>query len=83
MSAVWYSGEHSGTWMRAFRLCVGSIVGLGSYSIVFQNRLGPTKPGVARVDLVMSITLQSSSFSMYSQKPVWIYRDKRKFEYTL
>ena len=36
---------------------------------------------VARVDLVISITLQGHSFSTCSHKPVWIYRDKRKFEF--
>ena len=62
---------------------VGSIPGLGSQSTVFQDRLGSTKLGVARVDLVISNTLQGSSFSMYTHKPVWIYRDERKFEFFL
>ena len=48
---------------------------------VFQEHLVPTKLGVARVDLVISIMLKSSFFSMCSHKPVWIYRDKRKFEF--
>ena len=52
-----------------------------SRSTVFQDRFGPTKLGVARVDLVVSIMLQGSSLSMCSHKPVWIYTDKRKFEF--
>ena len=52
-------------------------------STVFQDRLGPTKLGVARVDLVISIVLQGSSFSMCSHKPVWIYRDKHNREFDI
>ena len=50
-------------------------------SYVFQYFLGPINLGVVSVDLVINITLQGSSFSMCSHKPVAIYRDKRKFEY--
>ena len=39
------------------------------------------RQGVTLVDLVTSITLQGSSFSMCSHKPVLIHRDKCKFEF--
>ena len=58
-----------------------AITCLGSSSTVFKDRLGPTKLGVARVDLVIIITLQDNSFSACSHKTVWTDRDKRKFEF--
>ena len=42
--------------------------------LYFENRLRPTKLRVACVDLIISIMLQGSSFSVCSHKPVWIYR---------
>ena len=39
-----------------------------------------TKLGVTRVDLVISIKLCGSSFSMCSHKPGWIHGDKQKLE---
>ena len=65
---------------RAFSKYVGSTPGLGSYFFVLQDSLRMTK---LRVDLVISITLQDSSFSRCSHNPVWIQRDKRNFYFLL
>ena len=40
---------------------------------LIQDRLVLTKLGVTRVDLVINIMLQDSSFSVCLHKPVWIY----------
>ena len=69
---------------RTFRNCVGLIPGLGSYSTLFQDRLGPTKLGIARIDLVVALRFKAvPSLCVHTSQWGYIYRDKRKFEFEL
>ena len=63
---------------RAFCDCVSLIPGLGRYSTVFQYRLWPTTPGVARVDWVRVILCYVKHLMLYIICSILIINQSKK-----